>query len=202
MFLFKKHKKITKKGFTLIEMMVAVFVFSAVMVIAVGAIFSIVSANKTSQALKSVLDNLNSAMDSMSREIRYGTNYHCENAFLPAGECDSSGFTFTPKPDSNGVVSGGDTTYRFDSPSAAIYVNNTGDQQLTASEVVIQDMKFYVKGNDDDPDSGQPRVLITISGYAKSGLNKSYFNLETMVTQRAMVCTKYKAADSTRNCTP
>ena len=73
----RKHKKIKKSGFTLVEMLVAVFIFSIVMTIATGAVVLLVSSNKASQAIKSSLDNLNSTLDSMSRNIRYGTIYHC-----------------------------------------------------------------------------------------------------------------------------
>src|ERR1035437_684039 len=142
-------------------MLVAVFVFSIVMMIAVGAIFSIVSANKTSQALKSVLDNLSSALDSMSRNIRYGTIYHCDpndiNGYNP-NSCAAPGssyFSFTPKD-----VLASDTTHRiiyyynpafYGSGCGAIEkcvgsVDVNACTALTAQEVHVTDMHFYVQG--------------------------------------------------------
>ena len=64
-------------GFTLIEMMVSIALFAIVMVMSMGAILSIVAANKKAQALNSVMTNLNFAVDSMSRDIKTGYNYHC-----------------------------------------------------------------------------------------------------------------------------
>lgn len=193
----KTANKLSKKaGFTLIEMLVAVFVFSVIMTISTGAIFSIVSANKTSQALKSVLDNLSSVVDSMSRNIRYGTVYNCSNDpvdvdFTNSASCPDGGkvFAFTDK-DENNVL------YYFDYDETkaegviqrcdgALGTNNC--TQLTAPEVHIKDMKFYVAGAGLD-DEGQPSLRITISGYAQSGSSKSEFNLQTMISQRALVC--------------
>lgn len=193
-------KKIqNKSGFTLVEMMVAVFIFSVVMMLATGAIFNIVNANKTSQALKSVMDNLSSALDSMSREIRYGTNYHCGSSgdkTVPAS-CDSSGsnyFSFLEKNDLETI------TYKFQAYDSVTdgsgYIercvdSGSGDvcSLLTAPEVHITKLYFYVQGAQNN-ENQQPQLLITISGYAKAGPNKSYFDIETMVDQRRLTMCK------------
>ena len=195
----KTAKKLSRKaGFTLIEMLVAVFVFSVIMTISTGAIFSIVSANKTSQALKSVLDNLSSAVDSMSRNISYGTMYNCSGD--PGQEIDFSKstscldgdkiFAFTDKDghyvsyffdDTNGVLDG--VLQRCEGS-----VPDGNCTQLTAPEVHIKDMKFYVAGAGPSIDEGQPSLRVTISGYAQSGSSKSEFNLQTMISQRSLVC--------------
>lgn len=203
------HKKTTvpnfskKAGFTLIEMMVAVFVFSVVMVLSTGAIFSVVNANKTSQAIKSVMDNLSSALDSMSREIRYGSIYHCGGGTLTVrtscsgdnSSADHSKFAFLSK-DKLTTIS-----YKFenDSLDGSGHINrctasaSTAENcvLLTAPEVHIQNLGFYVQGagtgtdtNDPNDRFRQPQVLITISGYAKAGVATSSFNIETMVDQR------------------
>src|SRR3989344_3450237 len=65
------------RGFTLIEMMVSTSIFIMVMVVAAGAILSISSANRKSQATKVAIDNLSFALESMSRHIRVGTDYSC-----------------------------------------------------------------------------------------------------------------------------
>lgn len=202
---FSNHKK---KGFTLIEMMVAVTVFSIVMTIATGAIFSIVSAYKTSQALKSVMDNLSSALDTMSRDIRYGTIYNCGNTsgdFTQSASCSDGGdtkFAFVARPtlaDPNGAH----VIYEFQIDSSSgdnpgsIYkcINNNLPENcipLTAPEVHITDMHFYVQGAG-ALEAAQPKLLITISGYAQAGsnqANRALFNIETMVSQRSLTMCK------------
>ena len=62
-------------GFTLIEIMVAVSIFSLIMVISMGSILSVFDANKKSQTLRTVMDNMNFTLEGMTRTIRFGRNY-------------------------------------------------------------------------------------------------------------------------------
>src|SRR3989344_4283561 len=90
----------TRDGFTLIELLVAVFIFTIVMLVAVGAIIAVNDASKKVRSQKTVINNLDSALEQMYRNIREGYNYHCGNESLirfdksqgcPSGE---SIFTF------------------------------------------------------------------------------------------------------------
>jgi len=184
-----------KSGFTLIEMLVAIFIFSIVMVIATGAIFTIVSANKTSQALKSVLDNLNSALDDMSNTMRYGSYYYCGVASSASDDIAQSLSRQCAPGHGSQVVSfinkdGDLVTYQFVSQGIQMSKNNLPFVPLTASEVVIKDMHFYVSGSSQNEGQTQPQVLITLTGSANinNGNNQTTFNIETMVTQRNPVC--------------
>lgn len=67
----------TSRGFTLIEMMVSISIFAIVAVVAIGALLKIVDANKKSQSLETSINNLNFIMDSITREMRVGTDYYC-----------------------------------------------------------------------------------------------------------------------------
>lgn len=64
-------------GFTLVEMIVALAVFSIVITISVGALLMLIVTNQQLQAEQSVMTNLSFALDSMTREIRTGTHYFC-----------------------------------------------------------------------------------------------------------------------------
>ena len=66
-----------KSGFTLIEIIVSLGVFSVVLMIAVGALLVLIVSNRQLQDEQSVLSNLSFALDSMTREIRTGSNYFC-----------------------------------------------------------------------------------------------------------------------------
>ena len=75
------REKITrnnKTGFTLVEIIVALGLFTIVMFVATGALLSIVSVNKKAQAQQSAINNLNFALENMTRSLRTGYNYHCE----------------------------------------------------------------------------------------------------------------------------
>lgn len=65
------------RGFTLVEMMVSLAIFSVVAVIAIGALLKVIDANKKSQSMQSAVTNINFAMESMSRDLRTGTSIQC-----------------------------------------------------------------------------------------------------------------------------
>jgi type II secretory pathway pseudopilin PulG len=201
MFRNKKNKQ-KSSGFTLVEMLVAIAVFMSVMVVAVTALISIVNANRKSQAIKSVVDNVTFAIDSISRDMRSGTDYRC-------GDLSNSDFLTTVKD-----CSGGDngvqykepddsyTQYRFvstdKSPTANIQKRSCPSisscldwQDMTApiSNVNITNMKFYVlgAGNSNNPRGSrtQPRVIITLEGVAGDDAKgtKTTFQIQTTVSQ-------------------
>ena len=64
-------------GFTLIEMIVSLALFSVVITISVGALLILIASNRQLQDEQAVLTNLSFALDSMTREIRTGSAYVC-----------------------------------------------------------------------------------------------------------------------------
>jgi len=72
-----KSSPTSQFGFTLIEMIVSLGLFSIVITISVGALLVLIATNEQLQAEQSVMTNLSFALDSMTREIRTGTNYYC-----------------------------------------------------------------------------------------------------------------------------
>lgn len=71
------NKFIAKAGFTLIEMIVSLGVFAVVVTTAVGAVLMLIATNQQLQGEQSVMTNLSFALDTMTREIRTGTNIYC-----------------------------------------------------------------------------------------------------------------------------
>jgi prepilin-type N-terminal cleavage/methylation domain-containing protein len=197
----KRHKNTTPclvSGFSIVEMLVSVAVFSIVMLIAVGALTTMIDANRKAQALNSVMNNLNLAIESMSRDIRVGTTYRCESGTNPP----PPGLVDTPQ-DCPGPVGGqliafesskgnpsnpdDQTVYRFfggqlerskERGKAGTFV------AITAPEVKIEKFMFFVDGTSLS-DERQPRVLIIIRGSAGiSEKTKTTFNVQTMASQR------------------
>lgn len=66
-----------KNGFTLVETLVALAVFSVVMVVSGGIILSLISSNKQNQSINSVVNNLSYSIESMVRDIKTGYAYKC-----------------------------------------------------------------------------------------------------------------------------
>ncbi len=75
------HSRPTTAGFSLIEMIVSLGIFSIIVTTAVGALLVLISANQRLQGEQSVMTNLSFALDSMTREIRTGYNYYCDSTY-------------------------------------------------------------------------------------------------------------------------
>lgn len=172
------------KGFTLIELMVSVTVFTVIMLISTGSILSVFDANQKSQSLRTVMDNLSFTMDGMTRTIRFGTNYHCDI---------TSGTVTSPLDCANGQNSmqvlsadGKQVAYKLDtSTNQIVRITNGTSYYITGTDVTITNLKFRVVGSPRFPDTYQPRVVITVSGYAGGKPTvQSAFNLQTIVSQR------------------
>jgi prepilin-type N-terminal cleavage/methylation domain-containing protein len=191
-------KKISPRGFTLIELMVSVAIFAIVMVIALGALLSISAADRKAETIASVMNNLNFAIESMTRNIRTGVDYHCTT--VGGGDCTSGSdlFKFT-------AANGLETVYKFDNSALC---QQTGAVQgcivrstdggstyaaITAPEVVVTNVSgtggltFYLRGSalGSSGDNAQPNVVITITGYVQvNPTQKANFALQTSATQR------------------
>jgi prepilin-type N-terminal cleavage/methylation domain-containing protein len=76
------------RGFTLIEMMIAVALFTIVMVIGIGAVLNANLLHKKTQSVRAVIDNLGFVMEDISRNVRLGYDFTCEGvypaSYLPA----------------------------------------------------------------------------------------------------------------------
>ncbi|MHB8710122.1 MAG: PilW family protein [Minisyncoccota bacterium] len=175
-------KNDASKGFTLIELMVAIGLFATVMTIAAGAYLTIIHANQQAQAIASGIDNVSFALDSMTRSIRSGSTYGCPTQ---GKDCyPTPGPTFAFKD-----VYGTPITYTFDSSSRSIQEMKNNDGvwiTLTDPSVHITSLEFYVSGTQSYSTSGdilQPYVTIVVSGFA-GPVNTKSFTVESSAAWR------------------
>jgi prepilin-type N-terminal cleavage/methylation domain-containing protein len=200
-----REKKFTR-AFTLIEMMVAMSIFTIVVMVGVGALLSLVQTNKRAQALHSVMSSLNAAVESMARSVRVGSSFHCEQYATPLPnestlatplDCWNTGGVLLAVEPSDGKKDDVDDQYVYRLNGAQLErslcsgINQTckGGKKngawvaLTSPDVTITSFKFYVKGA--VPGDGiQPRVLISIKGTVKAPHGDVTFLLQTTVVQR------------------
>jgi prepilin-type N-terminal cleavage/methylation domain-containing protein len=166
------------RGFTLIEMIVSLAIFATVVLIAVGALLSIIDANRKANELRVVMENLNFAIESIARNVRTGTDYGCGSS--PGNCSNKTTLSFVNQ-------EGKDVKYAFDFDSKAITrtVGGGDAAPITSSEVVIEDVHFWVTGAGVGGDGEQPRVLMTVQGLAGVvGKNETRFSLQTTISQR------------------
>lgn len=183
------------RGFTLVELLVATAVFTIVMVIALGALLALSEANRKAEVLNAAVNNLNFTLDSMSRSIRTGSNYHCGVGGTLATPEDCSG---TPESYIALLTAeGAKVAYCLDSGVIKRQIIEAGVSgslssscsssmflPLTSPDVVVTNLSYYVLGAPLG-DNIQPKVTILISAYVLTRASqKSTFSLQTSVTQR------------------
>ena len=180
-YLFKILCNMTK-GFTLIEMMTAVSIFLVVMTMSMGSILGVFDANRKSQALRIVMNNLNLAVESMAREIRFGTNYHCgaDGALSEPQNCVNGDnlISFLSSDNEQIAYRLAGTTIEKSTDGGISYI------AVTAPEIIINDLTFYVLGAG-KTNAIQAKALIKIKGTAgKKESSRTSFGIQTLVSQR------------------
>ena len=190
------------QGFLLAELIVALFIFCLLVTIRSGSIIGLLDANRKTQSLKSVMNNLNLALDSMTKEIAVGKDYDCDWEGEPTDCSFTSGGATTMSFISNEDIDGNPETedritYRFQvgSEGASGYIErriSTANGGLaipmTSPEVNITNLSFFVDGTTPftEGDYFQPRVVIWIDGVTIDRPRdvESSFHVQTSVTQR------------------
>jgi prepilin-type N-terminal cleavage/methylation domain-containing protein len=189
----------TKRGFTLIEMMVSVAIFSVVMAVATIALLAMVDASKKAHALQSVMFNLNVAIDGMVRGIRMGTSYELQDlyeagrgktfVYCPFGRpaCKSAGADANYKVTYKWIDSLVDPNYQriVKTYLPVGYTSSPPTIPITASEVKITALSFYLTGAG-TTDYIQPRMMVIIRGTAGTEKVKTTtnFDIQASATQR------------------
>lgn len=173
-----------EKGFTLFEMIVAVGIFTVVVVIAVSSMLSLTASERKAITLQNTQDNLRFAVEAMAKEMRTGEGFPLDS------------------------VSGNDEIiYRTARGQIVSYrLNNTlhgiekasdeivgclppfGDTcyfPFTALEVKVERLVFYVTGVGDD--NVQPKMTIVVEA-TTPGIKRttSRLLLQTTVAQRRL----------------
>lgn len=200
------REKKAQAGFTLVELMVALTLFVIVVLAAVSSLYTVNNASRKVIAMRAVLDNLNFAVESMSRTIRTGDTFICGGSgnrpVQAAWNCtfDQGGdheimvhSTIYKDPSSGDDL---DIDYKLD------YDPDTGKGRIikmtsptgldswttpvsiTSPEIDVQNFGVYVDGSGDG-DSKQPMVMLVVQGVASAGeQNVAPFSIQTLISQR------------------
>lgn len=162
-----------QQGFTLVEIIVAIGIFTAVITMALATFLNISDIQRKAGALRAINDNLNFALEVMSREIRTGKNY-C------ASPCSASSFNLTNSQND-------DIVYRLNNNS----IERSSDGgisflRLTSPEIKIENLVFIVSG-EPAGDQRQPKVTLILNGSSTdSKMGEVKLNIQTTVSQRRL----------------
>lgn len=163
--------------------MTALSVFLIVMTISMGSILSVFDADRKAKSMRAIMGNLNLAMETMAREMRFGQNYHCGGGDPALPQNCPSGDISVSFLSSEGVQ----IHYRKLASGTTIEksVAGQGFVPVTAPEVTIENLTFYVLGAGED-NALQPKILIVVKGQTGTGVGQTDFNLQTLVSQREL----------------
>lgn len=192
-----------KGGFTLVELIVSMALFTVVIFIVTTAFLNLAQLHKSARATMVAINSVSVAIESMARNIRIGDTYRCGQFYgsvypdpttaskLTSQDCPGGNteiLFYTP----DASYPGGSmlTGYRYRAPSEtppnAIQVRGGGTccSYLTSPDnVKITNLTFYVTGTQSSSVE-QPRVRIILQGETKT-TPVSKFSIYTSVTQRS-----------------
>ena len=181
------------RGFTLIEMLVAVSLFALIAVINAGTFVTLIKVQERVRAFANLQDNVRFSLSSMGREMMVGSGYRCISAALapplpdipppPSGTindaCNDQGFMYTNS-------AGQKVAYRLRNSTMEKWAEGTSAYALfTDPRIVISSLRFYVNGMAPN-NSTQPKVVIILQASVpdpRTG-QSILMNLETAVSQR------------------
>jgi prepilin-type N-terminal cleavage/methylation domain-containing protein len=193
-----------QSGFTLIEMLVSLALFTIVATISVGTLLVLINGNSKVVGEQSVMTGLTFALDSMSREIRTGTDYFCGSIVQVTGNavtgsstnvsnCTSGnvGLSFREAGESiTGGSSQGRIAYYFDNNMMYRKIGTGTPVPIIGDDIRVTSARFVVTGSEkltaNLTDKLQPTVTLVLTAVASSSDNTTPFTVQTTVTQRAL----------------
>lgn len=172
---FQHPQDAPRSGFTLVELLVAMGIFSVVVTIAVGGFTVALRSQRQAAGLLAANSNVSITIEQMAREIRTGYN------FCTLQNCLLSELTFKN-------ARGEDVTYRLNNGAIerkAVPAGGSAEfQKITADNVLIRHLEFYLNGREAG-DGLQPRITIALGvSSPEIGISGSVVNLQTTVSSR------------------
>jgi prepilin-type N-terminal cleavage/methylation domain-containing protein len=166
-----KHRKHNageqRRGFSLVELLVATALFTIVVAVSAGSFLSILEASRQSRELNNLMLAVDFAMEDMSRTMRTGVGFPTVN--------NQSTISFV---DENGA----DVSYRLGGGAIEKSLQGSyGYTRLTPADINITHLRF----SHTSPLNNQPRIIINVVGQLGSNPDDMFY-LQTSVTQREL----------------
>jgi prepilin-type N-terminal cleavage/methylation domain-containing protein len=199
---YLKSKK--EKGFTLVEVLITLAIFSIIVVSIFGIFSSSIKNQRYVLLTDQLIDESSFTIDYMSKIIRLAKK-HIDDPTSPDPVCNIANFGDNYNPtsppfssqitfirgeiDESGNIA--KKCYQFSYDSANKKVVQTVDgivTDLTPSNIEITNLKFYISGGSQDilveNPNYQPRITVLLEARAKNSSPISTINMQTTVSQR------------------
>lgn len=163
-------------GFSLIELIVAIFIFSLLALVAGGSFVSTLNLQRRALNIKRAEENGRFVLELMSRELRVANPISSLDAVCPSPGSSVLRFQHPVN---------GDIEYSLIGDSVHRLVNGT-DTTISNPDVKITRLNFCLSGNDGN-DGRQPKVAILLSLRAGEGQREeANLDLQTSVSPRVL----------------
>ena len=185
----------TQRGYSLLEMMVSIALFSLVMLLATGAFLKFMALERVARYTNDVTNNLSFAVDSMARSMRTGTQYDCGAVDTTKNCWPTPGSQFSFRDDQGRLITyllKGDGSIGRCTVSGCTTSNAVS---LTDKRIKIESLHFFVRGvgpaASEQPITSintQPQVLVSIRGTMQPSPDEPpiRFSIQTLSTQRLL----------------
>ncbi len=168
-----------EKGFTLMEVMVSVTIFTIIVTIGMGALITIFKTLQKTRADRQAIDSISFVMDTMTRRIRTGKEYVSSDAGGGIKFVDQDGVSVSFYKDLDSE--GNSRIYMID----GAFGNQDDPVDITPESFSVEGFDFDIIGT--DPSDGiQPMVTINLKGVVKNGQQESKLSVQTVVSQRLL----------------
>jgi prepilin-type N-terminal cleavage/methylation domain-containing protein len=205
----KETRNKERKGFTLVELIVTIAIFTITITIAVGGFTNALRTQREVAALISAESNVSLALEQMTREVRTGYLFcHDPGATTPSSSCadpttgaacvvSTDAATGDPIWTCNAInyynAASNEVNYAL-VKGALVKKDSSVDgdaaQSITGSNVSVKYLHFILFGNLEG-DHWTPRITIALgltSSSTDPAVENDVFNLETTVSARTIDC--------------
>jgi len=167
---------INKKGFTLIELIVAMFIFSILAMIAGGSFVSALTLQRRALNIKKVEENGRFILELMARELRVANPINTANTNCPSAPVNNISFQHPV----NGAIQ-----YSLSGSQLQRRVNGV-NTTISNPDIEVTRLIFCITGNTVS-DHWQPKVNIILS-LRSGGLagQAAAIDLQTTISQRVL----------------
>lgn len=189
-----QKKSGSEKGFTLVEMLIAMFVFSLIVGAVSGLFISAIRGQRSTLASQRLLDQTSYSLEYMSRALRMAIKEGQQAD--PLVDCLSQdGLNYETNTDGTSLK----FINHLENDDCQEFFLNSGSHQLeqrknnlndtfplTSSKLQISSLKFFLYGEDQNDNGLQPRVAIAfeIRGIGQTIADQPAIIVQTMISQR------------------
>lgn len=176
-FIFKSKFLKNQKGFSIVEAVTSIFVFSVVALIISGLLVQAMDVERRAFSAQAIQENVLAVLELMAKEIRVSNVSDQNNNCTTDPILNTLNITHPTK----GLI-----TYRLNS-GIVERVTDGIPYTLSSDDVIFDNLRFCISGSTTPSDNKSARVTVLLSISNKKGREILTTNIHTTVTSRDII---------------